>query len=145
MYNLYRKCTSIGELMMKQFFIKLKDEFLKKWKAILLLIFCCLEEIFLFSIIAKRINTPALIISNITMFVVIIVFSILAIKDKKPTKNELKKFLIFVVLALLFGLTRSYLYIFSLIIAYLFIDDNPHLFKLGGTYVDLKLVPVNPL
>jgi hypothetical protein len=130
MYNLYRKYTSIGELMMKQFFIKLKDEFLKKWKAILLLVFCCLEEIFLFSIIAKRINIPALIISNIIMFVVIIVFSILAIKDKKPTKNELKKFLIFVILALFFGLTRSYLYIFSLIIAYLFIDDKKQLYKL---------------
>lgn len=95
----------------------------------MLLFFCCVEEIFLFSIIAQRISFPVLMIANGVLILAILLFLILSIMEKKPDKNDIKKFIIFFILALLFGVTRSYLYIFSLLIAYIFIDDEKKLYK----------------
>ena len=88
---------------MKHKFLKLKNEFISKWKNIMVLLLCCLEEIFLFSSLTTRLPIFATISINVVLIVGVVTFFVLSLKDKKCDKEDLKRFLIFVVLALTFS------------------------------------------
>lgn len=144
---------------MKNWFDKLKNPFKKLIKEckdkkyeVLLLLFTCLMEMFFFSSLVSALNIT-LVATVITIFICInlSLYIILLIK-KKPDREQIKKFLIFFALALLFGLIRSYLYIASLLIAYIFLDDRKMMFKWIfiictvslGVYVLLYMLTIIP-
>lgn len=114
---------------MKTKLLELKEEFISRWKDIMVLLLCCIEEVFLFSSLTTRLPIPVTVVVNVVLISSVVTFFILALKDKKCDKKDLKRFLIFVLLSLLFGVIRSYLYIASLLIAYIFLDNKERLFK----------------
>jgi membrane-associated phospholipid phosphatase len=51
------------------------------------------------------------------------------IKDTKPDKQDIKILFLFIALSIIFGIIKSYLYVISLFIAYLFYKDKKQMYK----------------
>ena len=116
-------------LKIKEMFKQLVIEAKEKWRELSFLFVLSMAELYAFSTLVLSEDKLSIVLTSSIIIGLILLFLTLSLIHKKPTKEEWKKFAIFVAIALILGIARSYLYIFSLLVAYLFSDDLKKMFK----------------
>lgn len=108
---------------------ELINEFKGKWKVLTFLALLCCCELFFFSSLLANLPIYGVIIIAAILIIPTIILLVSNIKEKSPDKKDLKIFGIFTIVAIICGVAQSYIFIMSLLIAYLFYDDREKLYK----------------
>ena len=114
---------------MKKFFSSLKNEFISKWREITVLLLVNFFELFALSSILMMMETVWIIAISALFLMPALGLIIWCIKDNKPDKQDIKILFLFIGLSILFGIIKSYLYVISLFIAFLFYKDRKQMYK----------------
>jgi len=114
---------------MKAFFASLKEEFKSKWKELTALILINLFELFIFSSVLLILPIWAIILICALIIGPAIALIVMRIAKDKVDKQDVKMLFLVIGLSILFGVVKSYLYMFSLLIAYLFYKDKKSMYK----------------
>ena len=114
---------------MKAFFASLKEEIKSKWKELLILVLVNIFELFCLSALLANLNLVGVIIVSLILLLPALALFILCLKDRRPDKQDIKVLIVFVILSVFFGVIKSWLYIISLVIAYLFYKDKKSMYK----------------
>ena len=101
----------------------------KRWKELLILLLVSLLEFFMFSSYFKILPIGISVGICILVGIPIVILAIYLIGKKKPDKKDLLVFLVFLALAIVCGIIRTYLYILSMVIAYIFYDKRNSFYK----------------
>lgn len=105
------------------------SELKNKWKEITFLSLLYILELYMFSSLVIRLSPIVTAIVCVLLVGIMIPLVVNIIKEKKVDKQHLKIFLFFSLVALACGVARSYLFIVSLLIAYMFYDNKKLLYK----------------
>lgn len=114
---------------MKDFFVSLKSDVCIKWKELLVLLLINIFELFALS--SSLVMMPAwkvIVFSAVLLFPALALI-IMCIIENKADKQDVKILFLFIALSLLFGVIKSYLYVCSLFLAYLFYKDKKTMYK----------------
>ena len=114
---------------MKKFFSSLKNEFISKWREITVLLLVNFFELFALSSILMMMDTVWVIVISALFLMPALGLIIWCIKDNNIDKQDIKILFLFIGLSILFGIIKSYLYVISLFIAFLFYKDRKQMYK----------------
>ncbi|MBR3891591.1 MAG: hypothetical protein IKJ30_05950 [Bacilli bacterium] len=114
---------------MKLFFASLKQEICAKWRELTVLLLVNLFELFALSSILVMMHPLWVILVSAIFLMPALALIILCIKDNKPDKQDIKILFFIIGLSIIFGIMKSYLYVISLFIAYLFYKDKKQMYK----------------
>ena len=114
---------------MKAFFASLRDDIKSKWRELLVLFLVNVFELFALSSILMTLDMVSVILISAAFLMPALGLIIWCIVDNKPDRQDIKILFVFIALSIIFGVIKSYLYVISLFIAYLFYKDKKQMYK----------------